>query len=376
MLTTIESICLIISALSRIIWYHIKHYIYLLMYALFLISACLNLVFPIYLLKFLNIYKKQCTSIITLILYKLQSALTTILITVGDTKIWIYEKKNKKINKENFERSIVTISNHVSQIDPLYMGALFNHIYPSKYQNVVFSKHGVRFYPFIGWLIIANDAIFVFNDNKKPNLNQYNYIKNKLKNNASTNKNILIFMEGSAFNENIKKRREEHEIYKDLHYNNILIPKTTGLHLIESTCDISKELHVTMKYDHCKCKGWTCGINKMLKGLKPESVHMFIEEVDVQKDPKNRQNFDKMIYDDFKIIDKRLDSNIFEWGEHYDRYKIPLDSQKISSFIIYLLLGIYTVYKLITSWSYIVYALIVIIFFSFRAYIEHNDIKK
>ena len=368
-----------------------KHYVYLIFYILFLIASCLNITFPIYFLKSLEIFNKKFMEKLTKLLQHnliiLQAGLTALLITIGDTDIWIYKNKIKlekgKYDDKDEEiefnlefpdnKSIVTLPNHVSQIDPLYIGVLFDCIYPQKsfnnFQDIIFSKNDVRFYPLIGWFLLANDGIFVLNDKKNTHINQVPYITNKLKK-GHNKRNYLIFMEGNTFSEKEKIKREKR---KPLHYDNILIPRTKGLHLIQSNCDIDSQYYVSIKYEHPINKDWSYGIRKILKGIKPKSVHIHIEKKKTIKNINDKNKFDENVYNDFRLIDNKLSLGIDEWKNLYDYKKVSLNFINIMCLICNISLVVITICSFfLFKWIYLTYITFVTSFFIFKAFKEHT----
>ncbi len=97
--------------------------------------------------------------------------------------------------------------NHLSELDTLFLGPVYNKIYPSIYNCKAFAKNTIKYYPFIGWLLTVTNTIFVTNRNKTCDVNQYDYIQKKIAEYNQCQKHVLIFPEGMTFNKNIMEQR-------------------------------------------------------------------------------------------------------------------------------------------------------------------------
>jgi 1-acyl-sn-glycerol-3-phosphate acyltransferase len=334
-------------------------------------------------MKTIGLFKIECSVLINFFLNKFQSVVATLVTLVAGTGMYIYKDKHSdSLDHKLLKDSIVSIPNHVSEVDSLYVGPLFATVYPQNYQLVIFVKHTTRFIPFLGGILLATNAIFVQNKNKIPNPTQYNYIKNKLKKSDKicAKRNILIFIEGTTYTKSVKKRRDDYaKIMNFPIYKNLMLPKTTGLHMIESNSDIKDEYYVSMKYVDENGMSDLNDADKydifgLLKGNKPKEVHMFIEKKILDRDLlEDREKFNKRVYDNFKIVDGRLSEDINKWSTDYKKEKVKITIGGAIWSLFFSLCGIFTMYMMWTSKFYQIFTVIALSFYYFMAFLEHKD---
>jgi 1-acyl-sn-glycerol-3-phosphate acyltransferase len=345
----------------------IRHYIKLLLYISAFVVYSTNICFVLYILKKVKYFKYICTTILNYILITFQSVIKFSTI-IGGTNVIIYKKKNKKLS---FTNNMTILPNHISEMDSLFIGMLYCNIFPNDYKVVSFAKSTIRFYPFIGWMGLIYDTIFVQNKNKQPNLQQHVYIKNKLilENNNNFKKHILIFIEGTVFTKTIKKYRELFN--EEINYKNLLIPKTNGIYMINENIDIDGEIYVCIKFENIEKEDYT--IFDLLKGINPSNVHMFIDTELCYKNTillNNREKYNKNIYNKFKQIDNILDKDYVQWKTKYDSVNLNINIFDILYTLIVLYIGKYTLYGLLYNWIYRGYFISVICVYILYGFID------
>ena len=273
---------------------------------------------------------------------------------IGGIELYAYKEKDTKLL---FKNNAVIIPNHLSELDSMYMGALYSDILPQDYKVITFAKNTIRFYPFIGWITLVYDTIFVQNRNSSPNFDQHNYIEKKLQgeNNNNFKKNIIIFIEGTTYSKKVKDNREFFN--NQISYRNLLIPKTNGLYMIHKNIDIDNEIYITLKFEgNYKIEEYT--MMGLLKGKKPKSVHMFVDTKPYVKNPKllfDREAYNNEVYENFRSIDNKLDNDINYWKNNYDSIKLGVKFSDILYFLIFIISTGYTVDGLINSGFYRLY---------------------
>ena len=347
------------------IWASIRHCLYLTIYLIAIIAYSIN-IFPIFILRKFKRFDIPCTIIMGYMLMKFQS-IVKLAMLVGGIELYVYKEKDTELL---FKNNVVVLPNHLSELDSMYLGSLYSDIFPQDYKVITMPKKSIRYYPFIGWITLAHDAIFVQNNNTEPNKGQYGYIEKKLQieNNNSFRKNIIIFIEGTTFSETVKKRREFFN--ESLSYNNLLIPRTTGLHMVHSNVDIDGETYITMRFkgDH-KIEDYTI-VNSFL-GIKPKSVHMFLDTKPYVKDVellKDRQTFDNNVYNNFRTIDEKLDES--DWTTKYDCTKLSMNFGDLLYFMVFMVVGGYTIGGLLWSGNYRLYFGIVSLVYTYFGFRE------
>ena len=347
-----------------------RHYLYVIIYLVAIITYSINFCFVFYILKRIKLLNNICTKILNIMLMKFQSIVKCAML-IGGMDLYVYKEKDIDLI---FNKNVVIIPNHLSELDSMFIGALYNDIFPQFYKVITFAKNTIRFYPFIGWITLAHDTIFVQNKNTSPNFNQHNYIENKLKNenNNNFNKNIIIFIEGTTFSKKVKQTRELFN--GSISYNNLLIPKTNGLHMIHSNIDIDGEIYLTLKFEgDYKIEDYT--IAGLLKGIKPKSIHIFVDTKPYEKKNNqqlllDREKYNEEVYKNFKTIDDKLNNNISFWKNNYDSKKLGITFYDIIYFTIFLMSFVYTFKGLSYSWLYRIYFTIVPIVYLICGFIE------
>ena len=330
-----------------------RHYLYIITYLTAIIVYSVNYCFPFYVLKKIKSLNEFCKRVLQIMLVKFQSVVKCSMF-IGGIDLYVYTKKGTNLV---FGDNAVIISNHLSELDSMFLGALYTDIFPSCYKIITFAKDAIRFYPFIGWITLAHDTIFVQNRNKVPNKGQYNYIETKLQeeNNNEFKKNIIIFIEGTTFDKRVKKQRELFNGESlNVSYNNVLIPKTTGLHMIHSNVDINGEIYVTLRFEgNYEIEEYT--MSSLLCGKKPSSVHMIVDTQPYVKDMgllNNREKYNEIVYEKFKSIDAKLDDDTNTWNEKYNSTKLSLQFMDILYFVLFLISGYYMYCGILYSWLY------------------------
>jgi len=352
-----------------------KHFIFIIFYILMTISTSVNMIYPLHLIKQIKIMPKLMTKIINICLIKYQAAINANIIYMSKMNIWIYTNKKRELTNEILKGSTISMSNHLSELDVFYIGALFYKYYPHNKKFISFAKDNVRYYPFIGWMLLASDTIFVQNRNEKPNIKQHEYIENKL-NCEDCDKNILIFPEGTTYRKNVKDRREE-EMQKRgaiIKYKNLLIPKTTGLYMIEKK--IQKKMSIIMKIEGEKeLEDYT--MKNFFKGQCMENIHIYYELLNQEEKKEklcSREEFDNKIYKEYENIDKILDQSTIKWKKNYKYEKLTCSLKEIFWLCIHLFLGIYTPWILMINNYYRIYFISASLFYIYIGYKEHNTI--
>jgi len=292
--------------------------------------------------------------------------MTVATVYLSGTKIYVYWDKKININE-----SVVTLTNHLSELDPIYIGTIFSKYYPKNYTLIPIVKHTLRFYPIIGQTLLAGGCIFVQNHNRKPNKNQHIYIKNKLVSNNGNKKNVMIFPEGATYDKNIKIRREKYVTEHD--YKTVMPPKTTGYSLIMENCGkIKKNIYLSMKFVNGKGNEEISNeynLIGMLKGVVPKEVHIHMREVDVSK-YNCREEYKNSLYNEFKKVDNTVSTETKEWKNKYKCEELTVNYWDIGIFL-FCIAQIYTMfYLLITSGLYTIYFICGYSFYTYMGFRE------
>jgi 1-acyl-sn-glycerol-3-phosphate acyltransferase len=302
-------------------------------------------------------------------------------ILVSGIDIIVYQDKHNRLTKRKFKDkgSVVTYSNHVSEIDPLFFCALFSWLYPNDYQTLPFAKEDVASYPIINGFLLLSNAIFVYNRDNKPHNNQHKYIQKKLSS-SKGKRNILIFIEGTTFSEKVRDERNKKAKLSNIpSTNNVLKPHTSGLHLIEANSDITMEIQITLKFighDGDTNPDWQWGIYDMIIGRKPKKVLIYVCTKDLnRKLLTNRKEYNNRIYKNFKEVDDRLGKGISCWDNNYLKEHITLRYSDMLWFVIYSIFGIITPYLLFTNIYYGFYFLFTIGFYMVMGEVEKIKLK-
>lgn len=358
-----------------------RHYTFLLFYLGSIIFITINLAGPLFFVRKLGFFKKTTTKIIWFFLMRLQLAIATMLVTVGGTTLTIFQPKNKKLDdpRNLHKHSAVTISNHLCELDSLYIGAVLTKLLPRDNHIRVFAKAPIRFYPFIGWSLSINDSLFVINNKSTgEKIDQKNYVKSMLNCDHIDKSNVLIFIEGTTKWKEEKERREKlaHK-WGAPTYKNLLIPKPTGLNLIESIPEIDKEYYLTMKFNDGGNMYHTLGT--LLKGHMPKSVDIFIEGKEIDKslvnNPDNKK-FNNNVYNNWKDVDDRLSMQRDEWLNKYDHEIIGWSYDGIASSIILIVLTLCMGWLFFTNILYLTYFICASSTFHFIAKQSDRQMKK
>lgn len=410
----------------NIFFYYIKHYIFVVFYFINIIFSSINIFFPLHIIKLWHkhskinkIISKICSvlyifnnlfgysllnqtisniffiiymlgvwcieslmcQIINILIIKMQSFVTVLLKFAG-TDIFVYQEKGKHIKASLVKGSIVTIPNHLSELDTLYIGSLYNNYYPPIRSGKAFAKSAIRFYPFIGWLLLTSDVIFVQNRNKKSNLGQHAYIENKLKNNGDIPSQTTIFIEGITFNEKVRLERNlGAEQLGSPTYDNVLVPRTTGIYLTEKNIDVRNEIYVSMKFTDAEGKPFDKKYYDMtiaqlfFGGHKPHQVHLLVRPKTYDgSDIDSREKFNNRIFQNFKSIDETLSESLDQWSEKYDREKIGITFKDLLITFIILLHIIYSTYLLTNSLIYLMYFGMACVAYIIMGFLEHKNV--
>ncbi len=351
------------------------HVIFNVLYALLLLNTGVNMFFPLMILKTIGVPG------INQLLYKIMMLVRIysnyLVLRILGIKMKIYKDKSMPPKKSNSE-SVLVKSNHLCELDPLFVGVLFGRVLPNNLHTTAFVKHSVRYYPLINYPLIGNDTIFVQNHNKEKNDSQHKYIVKKLKN--RDNQLILIFPEGTTYCEKIKNYRESKSKERNTPtYNNLLIPKTNGLHLIHKSVEVDDDFYVVMKFVKRE-EHHEPSLNGLFKGHTPGEVHIFVKKrqelCKSLMEPENRLLFNKSVYNDFDEVDQILDKSVDEWAKEFKNEEVKiLWSESLIFYVLTLLSGL-TVYSLFTNRYYIYYFLLANLYYYLSGVFEMSNIKK
>lgn len=349
------------------------------MYLLIVIFSSINIFFPLYIFSSLSF--QICTIVLSRLMIKMQ-AFVGILIRFADTRIYVYQKKDNMIENAKIDGSIVTIPNHLSELESFYLGPFFNKYYPPIQKGFAFAKHSIRFFPFIGWLLLATGIIFVKNNNKKANAGQYDYIENKLKKDKEIPSQTLIFIEGTTYNDEERQRRNKNATeIKAPEYDNVLVPRTTGIYLVEKNIEITDEIYLSMKYMESDDKPFDSKyfdmtiLQLLMGGHKPQQVHFLLDCKKYGKtDINDREKFNERIYQNFKDIDKNLGESLSIWNKKYHKEEITISFNDIIWSILIIIFIIVSIYLIITNTYYQIYFILVCIVYVILGFCEHNNV--
>lgn len=357
---------------------NIRHLLFVVLYIFIHIGLTLNMIFPLYILKklkIMRIFKNKISQMISKIIYYFQSVLR-VLIYIDNTELYIY---HNEINIDT-NNKIITIPNHLSELDGLYIGPIYTKILPSQFKTISFVKSNIKYYPIIGWILMACDAIFVINKNKTPDNNQHEYIKKKICKDNYENKNYMIFIEGTIYNKNIKKYREENFNGFNF-YKNLMIPKTNGLYLLNKYDDIDYEIYTTIRYldenDVDISFNETLSLKSLLFGNKPKQVHIMFEQkknIFKKKDINEtmKKKYDDYVYESFRHIDENLTKETLQWEKNYKKTKIYPSLIDIILFVLSIINSYIVIKYLISNKIYMFYVFAVPLLFTIMGFIEHK----
>ena len=298
-----------------------------------------------------------------------------LVVWVLGVKIYVYKHKNLS-DGFKYSDTILLTANHLSELDPMYIGIMYDFYFKSKSHITSFVKQTLRFYPLINSLLLSSDTIFVENKNTQQNRLQHIYITNKLQTDEYKNRTVLIFPEGTTYSQKVKEYRESNAIKNNTPvYNNLLIPKTNGLHLIRKNANIGDEFNIVMKFISRKDND-DHNLAGILQGQTPKEVHLMLIKNDEKFDDKimeieNRHLFDNYVFDSFSKMDKILDKNITTWSiGDYVKTLVKPSWESIFWSLFYILI-LLTIIPLIFTNKYIAsYTLLSIIFFYIMAFLE------
>ena len=415
------------------ILYYIRHYIFVVLYFFNVIFSSINIYFPLYIIKLtINIIRhgynflekkvaisKFCVVIyiynfwygytffnqiitnvffflcilelwsahlwlcqlINMLIIKMQSFITVLLKFAG-TDIYVYQEKDKLLKDCLVEGSIVTMPNHLSELDTLYIGSLYNYYYPTIHNGKAFAKSAIRFYPFIGWLLLTSDVIFVQNRNKESNSGQYDYIENKLLNNKEAPSQTTIFIEGVTFDNNIRlERNNSAEKLLSPIYDNVLVPRTTGIYLVEKNINVTNEVYVSMKFTNqdripFPPKYYNLNLLQLFyAGYKPQQVHLLARpKIYDRSDISDREKFNQRIYQNFKLTDESLNDSLEQWEEKYHKEKIQITIVDLVITVILLAQIVISFYLFVNNRLYLLYFVMACVIYVIMGLMEHKNI--
>jgi regulatory protein YycH of two-component signal transduction system YycFG len=144
--------------------------------------------------------------------------------------------------------------------------------------------------------------------------------------------------------------------------------------MIHSNIDIDGEIYLTLKFEgDYKIEDYT--IAGLLKGIKPKSIHIFVDTKPYEKKNNqqlllDREKYNEEVYKNFKTIDDKLNNNISFWKNNYDSKKLGITFYDIIYFTIFLMSFVYTFKGLSYSWLYRIYFTIVPIVYLICGFIE------
>lgn len=150
----------------------------------------------------------------------------------------LYYKGDKILNEHT-----LWICNHRSKLDAKVLQAFFASQYA---YNVCVSKYNVKYIPFIGTLAIKYKNLFI---KLQPSQYEKEFSEKvpKLKDNGLS---LIIFPEGNTIRpETFEKCRKFADQNKIKIFNNLLIPKLTGIKLIKKHGSFTKCGNLTLQYD-------------------------------------------------------------------------------------------------------------------------------
>lgn len=290
-------------------------------------------------------------------------------------QIYVYKHKNL-LDGFKYSDTILLTANHLSELDPMYIGIMYDYYFKSKSHITSFVKQTLRFYPLINSLLLSSDTIFVENKNTQQNRLQHIYITNKLQTDEYKNRTVLIFPEGTTYSQKVKEYRESNAIKNNTPvYNNLLIPKTNGLHLIRKNANIGDEFNIVMKFISRKDND-DHNLAGILHGQTPKEVHLMLIKNDEKFDDKimeieNRHLFDNYVFDSFSKMDKVLDKNITTWSiGDYVKTLVKPSWESIFWSLFYILILLIVIPLMFTNRYVASYTILSIIFFYIMAFLE------
>lgn len=299
----------------------LNHLIFMALYLGILFNTSLTAISPLYFLKSIGY---DFSGIINFLIHRVNSATSTMILKLLGIKVYVYQKKGQKLNPKEMKGSILVTPNHIGELDPFFVGCVFSNMFPSNRRLQVFAKESIRWYPAIGWFMLASDALFV-RYGKKRRADGQDYFVKQLLQDGDREKTILIFPEGGIKRPNLMKEcQEKREEYKAPEYQNVMIPRTTGAFLIESKLDVQTQVSMTLRFVSKGKEDETIyDASKFVRGKYPDEVHILMEAEPVDKKKLNdRDQFDQDFYGRFKKIDDHLSESLDDWKDKYERIEL------------------------------------------------------
>ena len=174
-----------------------RHILFIFLYVASLMGNSLNAIFPLYFLKSCGY---DFAGFINFLIYRVNSSTSLMIMRLLGIKVHLYTRKNSKMTIQDLRKatgSIIISPNHIGEFDPLFVGCILSKLFPSNRQLQIFAKESTRWYPAVGWFLLASDALFVRYGNKREsNNNGKAYFVKQLQQDSHKDKTILIFPEG------------------------------------------------------------------------------------------------------------------------------------------------------------------------------------
>ena len=347
-----------------------KHWLFILAHVVTLVLSSMILC-PLYFVKLVGLW--NTSRLIDYHIFTVQYTSHLLVLWLLGIKVYLYKERNLP-DGFRYGDTILLTANHLSELDPMFIGIMYQHFFRSKSHITSFAKHTLRFYPFINSLLLANDTIFVENKNKQQNKGQHVYIADKLKTDVYPKRTILIFPEGTTYSEKVKNYREDNAKKNGTPtFEQLLVPKTNGLHLIRKHSNVKEEYNVVMKFINRK-NGDDPNLGGLLKGESPKEVHVLMtrqKEFDSGTlDIENRHLFDNYVYDTFRQMDANLQMKLGDWESIYQKTEVKPSWETICWSLIYAFLSFITFWCVFTNGYMMIYSGLSILFFYIAALLE------
>lgn len=259
----------------------------------------------------------------------------------------------------NDNKNYMMISNHISEIDYIYILCL------QSFKNdicklCIVLKNSLRYIFFsMGWACWLNEFLFVKRNYEKDK----EYLSEKIKN--FKNKNILIFPEGTIFCDSTYLKNLEYcSKNKITSFKYLLNPKIKGIELIKNY--VNKNIYdITIQYDtmpyiNRNISEYTI-LNIIKHDLLPKNVYIKINKynIDLNEDT---------LKDIFQIKDNYL--KIFNENKKIKYIKLVPNNKDIINGIITILNTIIGIYLLLYTNFYIYYVIFYFFFINFCIYLD------
>jgi 1-acyl-sn-glycerol-3-phosphate acyltransferase len=302
----------------------LRHIAFILLYAVLLFNTGLNAIFPLY---FLEIFGIKTSRMINFFVYRVNSAVSTMILKVLGIKLYLYQKKGNKIDPKKMDGTTLVTPNHIGEFDPFFVGCILSYspdMFPSDRMLQIFVKQSIALYPIIGPFMLASRALFVRYGKQRRSDDQKYYV-DQLTKDSETAKTILMFPEGGikrlAYKAEMDKRGKEFDAPE---YKNVVTPRTSGAHMIAE--NLSLKTHILMTIRHVTGGQEDLSIydaGRFFNGETPHEVHILMEENPIDSTHvADRKQFDQDFYQSFKKIDTNLGESLKDWENKYEKVQI------------------------------------------------------